>query len=165
MTSSPGPLMRITDPEPAFARAAAAARADGAQLIIGLSHLGVLADLRLPEATVIVGGHSHTLLSNTEPGARGPHPTVSPTGALIVQAGAYGRYAGRLDLDLDGEGAILAFGGAVRHVGLELPEDPVVAVYGAPLQAARRRILTILPAPLGVEGCRRVRWARWWRGR
>lgn len=173
-SSSPGPRVRFLPPGPALARASAAARAEGAGLVIALSHLGVGRDAALGAASgaasgaaVIVGGHSHTLLSNAEAGALGPYPTVAPAGApggtppggtLVVQAGAYGRYLGRLDLDLDAGGRVLAYGGECRHVGLDLPEDPAVAAivagYAAPLEAVRRRVIAHLPAGLDAAGCR-----------
>lgn len=159
-SSSPGPNVRFDPPGPALVRAAAAARAAGATLVVALSHLGLPADaaLDVPGVAVVVGGHTHTLLSNDEAGAAGPHPVVSPHGPLIVQAGCYGRYLGRLDLDLAADGAVLAFGGACRHVGAPLAPDPqvaaIVAGFGAGLEAVRRRVVAVLPAALDVGGCR-----------
>jgi len=160
LSSSPGPRVRITDAGRALAAAAVAARGEGAAFIIALSHLGVLADagLDMPGVAVILGGHSHTLLSNMEPGALGPHPVITASGALMVQAGAYGRYLGRLDLDLAADGSVLRYGGECHHIGLDLPEDPavaaIVAEYAAPLQAVRRRPVAVLPAELGIADCR-----------
>ncbi len=159
-TSSPGPRVRFLDPGPALAEATREARGAGAQLLILLSHMGVLHDraLSAPGVAVIIGGHSHTLLSNGEPGAFGPHPLPGGGGALIVQAGAYGRYLGRLDLDVSAEGTVLGYGGACRHVGLELPADPevaaIVAGYAAPLDAFRREQVAVLPEGLGNAACR-----------
>ena len=160
LSSSPGPNVRIGDAKAALATNAAAARAAGADMVIALSHLGVAADggLDVPGVGVILGGHSHTLLSNIEPGALGPHPVVSPSGALVVQAGAYGRYLGRLDLDLAVDGRVLAYGGECRHVGLDMAEDPdvaaIVAQYAAPLQEVRRRQVAVLPEELAIASCR-----------
>jgi 2',3'-cyclic-nucleotide 2'-phosphodiesterase (5'-nucleotidase family) len=61
-----------------------------------LSHLGLDADrnlgTRFPELTAIIGGHSHDTL-----------PLPEFAGAVpIVQAGPFARYAGRLELSLDG---------------------------------------------------------------
>lgn len=71
------------------------ARSQGAQLVILLSHLGADADRNLARQVtgidLIVGGHSHTVLSNPE--------VVS--GTVIVQAGAYGAYLGVLHLQVD----------------------------------------------------------------
>lgn len=160
LTSSPGPNVHIGDPAPALAAATAAAKAAGADVVLLLSHLGVFADgtMDAPGIAAIIGGHTHTLLSNVEPGALGPDPVRAGSGALVVQAGAYGRYLGRLDLDLGADGQVLAYAGECRHVGLDLPEDPavaaVVARFAAPLREVRMRPVTTLPEPLDVTGCR-----------
>ena len=162
ISSSPGPGVRFTDPAAALARATAEAQAQGANLIVLLSHLGVAMDLQLaaPGVAVIVGGHSHTLLSNTEPGAAGPYPSLSPGRPLplVVQAQAYGRFLGRLDLDLAADGTILAFAGACRHVGEDLVEDPavaaIVAAYAAPLEALRQRPVATIPKAMEVASCK-----------
>ncbi len=158
--SSPGPGVRFLPPESALAAAAGRARAEGAQLVIALSHLGLPADwaISVPGIAAVVGGHTHTLLSNTEPGALGPHPVAVPGGALVVQAGAYGRFLGRLDLDVAADGAVLAWGGDTRHVGPDLPEDPAVAAivarFAAPLEEVRRRVVATMPETLDPAGCR-----------
>ena len=159
VSSSPGPHVRFLDPAAALADAAADARAKGAGLVIALSHLGIVADALLGASgvSVVIGGHSHTLLSNVEAGALGPYP-LHGAGALVVQAGAYGRYLGRLDLDLAADGAVLAHGGECRHIGLDLPEDAAVAAivarFGSVLQAVRQRRVAELPETLDVTGCR-----------
>jgi len=70
-------------------------------LVIPLTHLGVIGDMALarafPELPLIVGGHSHTTLVR---GLR--EGTVQ-----IVQAGDKARFLGRVDLWLDGEGNAL----------------------------------------------------------
>ena len=135
-------------------------RGQGAQLVVLLSHMGVLFDRALdqPGVDVIVGGHSHTLLSNTEPGAFAPDAQPDPGGALVLQAGAYGRYLGRLDLDLAADGTVLAHGGGCVHVGLDGPEDlavaGIVARFAAPLQAFRQEIVATLPEALSLSTCR-----------
>jgi 5'-nucleotidase/UDP-sugar diphosphatase len=163
--SSPGPHVRFADPQAALARAAAAARAEGAGLVLALSHLGVTVDLgmagRIPGVDVFVGGHSHTLLSNTEPGAAGPaHQAVTGAAgtAVVVQAAAYGRYLGRLDIDIGADGRVLAYGGDCRHIALSLPEEPrvaaIVAHYAAQLDGVRRRQVGEAPAAIGNITCR-----------
>ena len=158
-SSSPGPHVVFNAPIPALERSIQEAKAAGARLIIALSHLGLSIDKAIDTqgVAVIIGGHSHSLLSNDEPGALGPYPTRTE-GPLIVQAQAYGRYLGRLDLDLDDTGAILAYAGACRHIGQDLPEDPevaaIVAKFAAPLQALRDREVATLAAPLDVATCR-----------
>ena len=157
-TSSPGPRVRITDPAAALAVAAAAARAEGARCVIALSHLGLPADLVLTGVAAVVGAHSHLVLSNSEAEAVGPYPTRAPGGAVVVQAGAYGRFVGRLDLDVAADGTLLGYGGDVRHVGLDTVPDPTVATivagYGAPLRAVREGVIGHLPAALDAVSCR-----------
>ena len=163
--SSPGPNLRFTPPAAALAKSAAALRADGAQLVIALSHLGVEEDRALAGhiagVDVFVGGHSHTLLSDSEAGAAGPaHGAIDgPAGrAVVVQAACFGRYLGRLDVDLDADFKIVAYGGDTRHIGLDLPEEPrvaaVVASYAAQLDLVRRRKVGEAPAPVTNDGCR-----------
>jgi len=70
-------------------------RANGADLVVVLSHLGLDADRETAENVsgidVIVGGHSHTAVT---------HPLrVKET--IIVQAGAYGAYLGVLQVKID----------------------------------------------------------------
>jgi 2',3'-cyclic-nucleotide 2'-phosphodiesterase (5'-nucleotidase family) len=61
-------------------------------LMVALTHLGVTEDTRLaasaPNLDLIVGGHSHTALFAPLKAGR----------TLVVQAGAYSMYVGRLDL-------------------------------------------------------------------
>lgn len=159
-SSSPGPNLRFSPPHQALARAAAEAKGQGAHAIVALSHLGLPIDRTLdaPGLTAIVGGHSHTLLSNDEPGALGPYPVPGTNGVPIVQAAAYARYLGRLDLDLAADGALLAQAGACRHVGPDLTPDPavaaIVATYAAPLASLRSRAIATLPEPLDIAACR-----------
>ena len=164
-TSSPGQKVIFTEPQAALMLQAAALRAGGAKLVVALSHLGVDEDRALagqiPGVDVFVGGHSHTLLSDAEAGAAGPaHQAFTGPGgrAVVVQAACYGRYFGRLDLDVAPDGAVLAYGGDSRHVGLDLPEHPevagIVAKYAAQLDTVRRRVVGQAPAALDVATCR-----------
>ncbi len=172
--SSPGPNLRFTDPAEAADRAIWEARREGPCTVLLLSHMGLAADrwlaANLQGVDVILGGHSHTLLANgptggaglatggagLAPGAAGPHP-VLVGGVRIVQAGAHGRYLGRLDLDLAADGRVLGHGGAVREMTADLPEDePVkalVTALAAPLDEMRRRPVARLARPLDIAGC------------
>ncbi|MEI8005142.1 MAG: bifunctional UDP-sugar hydrolase/5'-nucleotidase [Bacteroidota bacterium] len=64
--------------------------------LIALSHLGVETDEKLareyPQFDVIIGGHSHTILKKA----------VTENGVLIVQAGSYQRFIGKLTLVFNG---------------------------------------------------------------
>ncbi|MBA3505530.1 MAG: bifunctional metallophosphatase/5'-nucleotidase [Betaproteobacteria bacterium] len=76
-------------------------RAEGAQVVIALTHLGLGADEELaraiPDIDVIVGGHSHNRMREALRIGR----------TLIVQAGAHGSDLGRLDLTVE-DGRITA---------------------------------------------------------
>jgi 2',3'-cyclic-nucleotide 2'-phosphodiesterase (5'-nucleotidase family) len=68
---------------------------DSGHVFIVLSHLGVLDDVQLalqfPQADVIVGGHSHTVLPQG----------IDTNGVLITQTGAYLQYIGKTVLILE----------------------------------------------------------------
>jgi 5'-nucleotidase / UDP-sugar diphosphatase len=163
--SSAGPRVRFDPPAPALAASATALRAQGARLVVALSHLGVGADLSLagqvPGVDVFVGGHSHTVLSDSESEAAGPaHRAVTGAAgsAVVVQAGCYGRFLGRLDLDLDADFTPVAYGGDCRHIGLDLPEEPrvaaIVAHYAAQLGEVRGQVVGQAAEAFGIATCR-----------
>lgn len=98
-----------------------AALAPVTDLQVLISHSGVEADRRLARELadtgldVIVGGHSHTRLSQPE----------NVGGVLIVQAGSHLKYLGRLDLRVEQ-------GRVVRHAGrlIQLTVDDDAAAGG-----------------------------------
>jgi 5'-nucleotidase / UDP-sugar diphosphatase len=164
--SSPGPRLRLRDSEEAADRAVFEARrgGDGPVTVVLLSHRGLAADRRLAERVggidVIVGGHSHTLLADGLPQAEGPHVVTvdGPDRAVrIVQAGAHGRWLGRLDLDLGADGRALGHGGNCVPIAPDLPEDPAVAALvarlAAPPEATRRRPIAATAAAFTNQGC------------
>ena len=56
---------------------------------------------------VIVGGHSNTYLSNSSNRAKGAYPTMIGDTA-IVQAYAYGKYLGELNVSFDDDGRLVS---------------------------------------------------------
>lgn len=99
-----------------------------ADLVIALDHIGVDADRKLaasvPGVDLIVGGHSHTILRQGE-------RVTGPAGreVLIVQAGEYLHYIGRVDLDLQRKGDTWILQKSVaRLIPLDatVPEDPAI---------------------------------------
>ena len=153
--SSPGANLRFTDPIEAANRAVWEARREGPATVVLLSHLGLGADRRLAAEVagvdVILGGHSHTLVAP-------PVLIESPDRpVLIAQAGAHGRWLGRLDLDLSAEGRVVQSAQAMRELDGSIAEDRVVAglvaQFAAPLEALRRQVVTRLPAALLNAGC------------
>lgn len=91
-TADPGPV-EFDDPIESARQAVAELKAEGADLIISVNHSGVYEDRLLarevPEINIIVGGHTHTALY--EPVLEGK--------TVIVQAGSYLRYLGRIEFE------------------------------------------------------------------
>jgi 5'-nucleotidase len=132
--SNPGPDVSFADGEAPLRRAAKDLRAKGADIVVAITHVGLARDKELAAKVdgvdLIVGGHSHTLLSNTDPKAAGPYPVVvrSPSGrpVLIVQAEAWGKYLGELQVDFDGGNHATAWSGAPLLLDSSKPQDPAL---------------------------------------
>ena len=78
-----------------------------------------------PAIDVIVGGHSHTALA--EERIRQVH---AETGAIVVQAGASGRFLGKLVLTIDPAARRIAgFDVALLRVDESFPEHPETAAF------------------------------------
>ncbi len=103
-------------------------------IIIALSHAGYWDDMEIAAKVdgidIIVGGHSHTLLSNTDESAWGPYPTVieSPSDepVLIVQAQCWNRYLGCLNVTFDDEGSATYWSGDIILMDNSVPFDEIV---------------------------------------
>jgi 5'-nucleotidase len=130
--------VRFLDEEETVRAEAAALKAQGASIIIVLSHCGLIVDKRLArnlgsDIDVIVGGHSHTLLYN---GTNVPGPdeagdtypvVVEQTGGhktLIVQASAYSKYLGDITVYFDGNGEAQEWEGNTIFMAHDVPQDP-----------------------------------------
>jgi 5'-nucleotidase len=118
--ASPGDNVEFTDVIQYVRGASEALDAAGVNKIILLSHIGYTIDQQvaaaLPLVDVIVGGHSHTLLSNTDEKAAGPYPTMvkNPEGieVPVVQANQYGKYLGDIAITWDDNGVVTKAEGA-----------------------------------------------------
>ncbi len=112
--SSSGNDVEFTDVIQYVRGASEALDAAGVDKIILLSHIGYPMDQQVaaavPLVDVIVGGHTHTLLSNVAEGAAGPYPTmvVNPDGVEvpIVTANQYGKYLGDIAVTWDDNGVV-----------------------------------------------------------
>lgn len=112
--ASPGPNVTFSNPVDAVKSEIEKLTTEGVNKIIVLSHSGYGTDLDLASKVsgidVIVGGHSNTLLSNTSDRAKGPYPTwvEAPDGnkTAIVQAYAYGKFLGELNVTFDDNGVV-----------------------------------------------------------
>ena len=165
--SSPGPNVSFADPVAALKREVAALTGQGVTKIVVLSHSGYAVDQRVaaevPGIDVIVGGHTNTLLSNTNKKAKGPYPTMikGPEGDVaIVQAYAYGKYLGQLDVTFDDAGIVIAASGEPIIMDGEVVEDSAlktrIAELAKPLDEIRQKVVAETSAPIdgGRDTCR-----------
>ena len=87
--------MQFLDPCEVARRAVDELKAQGADVVVAITHSGVDEDRELartvPDIDVIVGGHCHTAL----------HRPVMEGATVIVQAGYLGEYLGQLELAYD----------------------------------------------------------------
>jgi len=124
--ASPGPNVTFSDPVSAVQAQVDALTADGVNKIIVLSHSGLNVDTAVAEAVdgidVIVGGHDNRLLSNTIDGADGPYPVMVGDTA-IVQAFAYGKFLGELNVTFDDDGKIIEAAGEPIIMDASVMED------------------------------------------
>ena len=163
--ASPGPNVMFTDPVAAVQGEVDLLTAAGVDKIIVLSHSGYNTDIRVAEETtgvdVIVGGHSNTYLSNVDDGAAGPYPTMVGNTA-VVQAYAYGKFLGELNVVFDDEGVISKASGEPllldRFVAEDADTKARVAEAAGPLDEIRNRVVASTAAALDGErsSCRQV---------
>jgi 5'-nucleotidase len=152
--SNPGSEVSFQNGEASLRQAAKELRAQGADIVVAVTHVGLYRDKELAAKVdgvdVIVGGHSHTLLSNTDPKAAGPYPVVvpSPSGrpVLIVQAEAWGKYLGELSVDFDAKGVPTAWVGAPILLDSSKPQDPALL---AKTEAWEEQLKPFLAQPVG----------------
>jgi 5'-nucleotidase len=130
-TSSPGDSILFADEIGYLKEAVKEIEGQGIDKIVLLSHVGYPKDQEIAAAVdgidVIVGGHSHTLLSNTDENAAGPYPTMvkSPSGkdVPIVQAYAYSKYLGDLTVVFDDAGVVKSATGEPKLLDASVTPD------------------------------------------
>jgi 5'-nucleotidase len=155
--ASPGPNITFSDPVAAVQGEVDALTAQGVNKIIVLSHSGYGVDQRVAAETtgvdVIVGGHSNTLLGDME-GAEGAYPTMVGSTA-IVQAYAYGKFLGELNVTFNDAGEITATSGQPLIIDAAVTEDAGVkariAEAAVPLEEIRSRVVAEAATPIGGD--------------
>ncbi|MEI7848410.1 MAG: 5'-nucleotidase C-terminal domain-containing protein [Chloroflexota bacterium] len=138
----------------------------GVNKIIVLSHIGYNADQELAKAVkgvdVIVGGHTHTLLANFDNRAVGPYPTKVQNSdgktVLVVQAGEYLGYIGKLDVEFDPKGEVVSSKGDTIYLSHFITPDPIISslvtkLY-APIDALTKTVIG--KSAVYLEGDRKV---------
>ncbi|MEH6738139.1 MAG: bifunctional metallophosphatase/5'-nucleotidase [Sulfitobacter sp.] len=159
--ASPGDNVSFSDPIAAVQGEVDKLTAQGVNKIIVLSHSSYAVDQKVAAGTtgvdVIVGGHSNTLLSNTNERAQGPYPTMVGATA-IVQAYAYGKYLGELNVTFDDAGNITEAKGEPILIDAGVNEDATtvarVAELAAPLEEIRNKV--VAQTAEAIEGDRSV---------
>jgi len=162
--SSPGPDILIGDDVATTTAAVEELKKQGVDKIIALTHVGYPRDLaaiaKIPDVDVVVGGHSHSLLSNTDEKAEGPYPTMvdNPGGykVPVVQAGSYSKYLGDLVVTFDDKGVVKAAKGDPILVDSSIKPDQSVltrvAELAKPIEELRSKIIGKTEAP--IDGSR-----------
>ncbi|MBX2882335.1 MAG: 5'-nucleotidase/apyrase family protein [Granulosicoccus sp.] len=146
--ASPGENITFTDPVAAVQAEVDSLTEEGINRIIVLSHSGYAIDQKVAAETtgvdVIVGGHTNTLLSNTDEGAAGPYPTMVGDTA-IVQAYAYGKYVGELHVTFNEDGEIIEATGDPVQVNSDFEENQEIVqrvdVLAEPLDEIRNKVV------------------------
>jgi 5'-nucleotidase len=116
-TSGPGPDVAFGPPAAVGKDVAARLRAQGAKLVVAVTHMEMADDKALAGAAdvdVILGGHEHD-------------PLVAEEGkTLITKAGSDARYLVQVDLWLTREGRLVERSWRFREVSRRVPPDPAV---------------------------------------
>lgn len=159
--ASPGPNVTFMDPAKSVQAEVDKLQADGVNKIIVLSHSGYKVDQAVAAATtgvdVIVGGHSNSLLSNSNDRAVGPYPTMVGDTA-IVQAYAYGKFLGELNVTFDDAGKVTEAKGEPLIIDGGVEEDAAtkarILELAGPLEEIRQKV--VASAGAAIEGDRKV---------
>jgi 5'-nucleotidase / UDP-sugar diphosphatase len=157
-TSSPSDAVIFTPVAESLAADVAALTAEGVTKIIALNHIGVTQDLAVAGSVAgidaVVGGHSHTLMSNTAEGAMA-YPTMVGN-VPVVQAYAYSKYVGHLTLVFDDAGNVTSVSGDTILLDASVAEDAAVvarvAELAGPIEEMKTRV--VAQAAAAIDGDR-----------
>ncbi len=143
--------------EKALREAVASLRAQGVNIIIALTHLGLDVDSdlagRVDGVDLFVGGHTHSLLSNANPKAVGPYPTVrqSPSGepVLIVTAASSCKLLGHIAIDFNDAGVAQRWNGEPITLDGRNVTVPPDAKLAARLDSYAEQVRSLIGQPVG----------------
>ncbi|MBX3598092.1 MAG: 5'-nucleotidase C-terminal domain-containing protein [Rhizobiaceae bacterium] len=162
--ASPGPNITIEDDIATITAEVKKLEAEGVNKIIALTHVGYPRDkeliAKIPGIDVVVGGHSHSLLSNTEASAEGPYPTMvdNPGGykVPVTQAASYSKYLGQFQVVFDDNGVVKEAKGEPLYLDSTIkPDEGVlkrIAELGAPIEALKNT--EVSEATAAIDGSR-----------
>ncbi|KXF76444.1 multifunctional 2',3'-cyclic-nucleotide 2'-phosphodiesterase/5'-nucleotidase/3'-nucleotidase [Paramesorhizobium deserti] len=164
--SSPGPHVMIEEDVATITAAVDEVTKQGVDKVIALTHVGYPRDLaaiaKIPNVDVVVGGHSHTLLSNTDPEAEGPYPTFvdNPGGykVPVVQARSYSKYLGEFTVTFDDQGKPVSAKGDPILLDSSFKPDEAVAArveeLAKPIEELKTKVIASSTGP--IEGSREI---------
>ncbi|NTZ91435.1 5'-nucleotidase C-terminal domain-containing protein [Agrobacterium tumefaciens] len=164
--ATPGPNITIAEDVVKISEQVQKLKQEGVDKIIALTHVGYPRDLefiaKIPDVDVVVGGHSHTLLSNTDQKAEGPYPTLvdNPGGykVPVVQAGQYSKYLGDLKVVFDDSGVVKESKGDPILIDSSFKPDEAtlkrIDELKAPIEALKTKVVGSSEGP--IEGDRKV---------
>ena len=169
-TASPGPDVLFQDEIDSLKADVEALTAEGVTKIIALNHIGYTADKKVAEAVagidLVVGGHSHTYLSASNPKREGAYPTwVSQSDGTmvpVVQAYAYSKYLGHAELTFDDAGKLIYAGGDTILLDASVAEDPAIVArvkeLAGPIEELKARVVAEAAADIDGDrkNCRQV---------
>lgn len=159
-TSSPSDTVIFTNEIESLQADVDALRADGVNMIIALNHVGVNMDMAIAAAVdgidAIVGGHSHTLMSNTDEDAMA-YPTMVGD-VPVVQAYAYSKYVGHLTLEFDDAGNVTSATGDTILLDASVEENPEIAARVTELAGPIEDLMVqvVSESTAVIEGSREV---------
>jgi 5'-nucleotidase len=162
--ASPGPNIAIEDDIKTITAEVEKLKAAGVNKIIALTHVGYPRDkemiAKIPGVDVVVGGHSHSLLSNTDDKAEGPYPTMvdNPEGykVPVTQAASYSKYLGEFTVTFDDNGVVKEAKGDPLYLDKSIkPDDAVLArikELGAPIEELKNK--EVAETTAAIDGSR-----------
>ena len=149
--ASPGPNITIEDDIKTITAEVEKLKAQGVNKIIALTHVGYPRDkeliAKIPGVDVVVGGHSHSLLSNTDAKAEGPYPTMidNPDGykVPVTQAASYSKYLGEFQVVFDDNGVVKEAKGDPIFLDNSIKPDEAVLArvkeLGGPIEELKQK--------------------------
>ncbi|XP_028167770.1 apyrase-like [Ostrinia furnacalis] len=155
-TSNPGKNLKFLDPIETVKKEAQLLTDEGVDIIIVLSHCGLLLDLKMAKEVgenidIIVGGHSHSLLWNgTSPSKEvvsGTYPELVEADNLpghkvvVVTASAFSKYLGNLTTYFDRKGNLQSFEASPVFLNRSIPEDQEIKGLLKPYKESLDRIV------------------------
>lgn len=166
--AAPGPHIAFEEDVAKITAEVEKLKAEGVNKIIALTHVGYPRDkeaiARIPGVDVVVGGHSHSLLSNTDDKAEGPYPTMidNPEGykVPVTQAASYSKYLGEFKVVFDDDGVVKeAKGDPLLLDNTIKPDEAVLArvkELAAPIEDLKKKEVSETTGPIdgSRESCR-----------